>query len=479
MRRPAAHAADAADRPDTRKPGPAGPNDHSGTRRRPRTILAWLLLIPWLLCSPAVRAQTPACNAQQAAALSGAYRTATGAVLSMLPAGVPGQWRIIHFDTGRSHRLHPDSATRFHAASDFESEGPVAFRYAFELGPDGMGESLVIDASTGPTTLARRVPLIERAAAFRSGDVELQGRLTLPSETQVPLAAVIFVHGSDPVPSAGLEWLPHLLATHGIATLVFDKRGTGCSGGSYVQHFDVLADDVVSAARWLEAQPEIDAGRIGLAGFSQGGWVAPLAARKHPGIRYVAVAYGLAMSMADEDRLEAPLKLREQGVDEASVAEFEALNAALHTVAREGFKDWRAFEQLLERARQRPWFAVASQQPSWLGMTVKMGLEQAKAQAPQMFQHFFQPFYDPVPTLEQLDIPMLWLIAGKDMEAPPGPTIAVLERLRGQGKRLTLRVFPNADHGMQDVELRAGKRIRTRFADGYFQTLLEWLRGPN
>lgn len=173
------------------------------------------------------------------------------------------------------------------------------------------------------------------------------------------------------------------------------------------------------------------------------------------------------------------MKLRAQGVDDDAVAEFEALNAALHTVAREGFKDWNAFERLLERARHRPWFAVASQQPSWLGVTLTMGLDQAKVQAPHMFQHFFQPFYDPVPTLERLDIPMLWLIAGKDTEAPPGPTIEVLERLRGQGKRLTLRVFPNADHGMQDVELRAGKRIRTAFADGYFQTLLEWLRDPD
>lgn len=479
MRRLPASAAEASRGPDNREPSLpalAALRDQTPKPRRPSTVLAWLLLVPWLVCSPPVRSQTSACGAAQLAPLGGAYRTASGAVLSLLPAGVPSQWRIIHFDDGRSHRLHGDSATRFHSASDLESGRPVAFRYAFELGRDGLAESLVIEASTAPPTIARKVPLIERPVAIQSGDIELQGRLTLPSEGQTPFKAVVFVHGSDPVPSAGLEWLPHLLATHGIATLVFDKRGTGCSGGSYVQHFGVLADDVVAATRWLETQPEIDPGRIGLAGFSQGGWVAPLAARKHPAIRFVAVAYGLAMSMADEDRLEAPLKLKEQGVDDSSVAEFETLNAALHTVAREGFKDWSAFERLLERARHRPWFAVASQQPSWLGLTVKMGLDQAKAQAPQMFQHFFQPFYDPVPTLEQLDIPMLWLIAGQDMEAPPGPTIEVLDRLRRQGKRLSVRVFSNADHGMQDFELRAGRRVRTKFADGFFPTLLQWLR---
>ena len=65
-------------------------------------------------------------------------------------------------------------------------------------------------------------------------------------------------------------------------------------------------DGMRIAARWLRTQPEIAKDKVGLAGFSQGGWVAPLAALKDRSIRFVAVGYGLAMSMADEDRLEAP-----------------------------------------------------------------------------------------------------------------------------------------------------------------------------
>jgi pimeloyl-ACP methyl ester carboxylesterase len=184
------------------------------------------------------------------------------------------------------------------------------------------------------------------------------------------------------------------------------------------------------------------------------------------------------MSMADEDRLEAPLKLKEQGVDEVSIVEFKALNAALHKLARENFQDWGSFEQQVEGAKDRPWFAVASRQQSWLGITMQMGLAKAKTVAPQMFQHFFQPFYDPVPTLEKLDIPMLWLMAGRDIEAPPEPTLEVLARLRRQGKPVSVVVFPNADHGMQDFEVRAGKRVRTKYADQYFSTLLKWLQNP-
>jgi dipeptidyl aminopeptidase/acylaminoacyl peptidase len=95
-----------------------------------------------------------------------------------------------------------------------------------------------------------------------------------------------------------------------------------------------------------------------------------------------------------------------------------------------------------------------------------------------MFQHHFQPFYDPVPTLERLGIPMLWLMAGRDIEAPPQPTLDVLARLRAQGKPVTVVVYPNADHGLQDFVVRDGRRVRTKYADGWFHTLRAWLQDP-
>lgn len=445
---------------------------------RPLDRLSGLLagLLMSLSVAGPVHAEAPACGSPDGASPSGAYRRDDGSVLSVLPGAAQGRWQITDFSSGRSHALYPTAHLQFQSAADLTSEQPVAYRYGFKAGEPGGPETLTIEAVNGATAIARRIALRERDASFASGDIRLAGRLTLPAAGEGPFKAVIFVHGSDPVPSVGREWLPHLLAANGIATLVFDKRGTGCSTGQYVQHFGALSDDVVAAARWLRGQPEIRSDGVGLAGFSQGGWVAPLAALKDPAIRFVAVGYGLAMSMADEDRLEAPLKLREAGLDAASVAEFEDLNAALHQIARENFMDWRAFDERLARYRGRPWFATAARQQSWLGVVMQMGPEKAKAAAPGMFQTFFQPFYDPVPTLERLQQPMLWLMAGKDIEAPPGPTLQVLERLRRQGRPLSVVVFPNADHGIQDFVVRDGRRVRTRYADGYFSTLLSWVQ---
>jgi hypothetical protein len=250
-----------------------GRNTFSGRGLLPTLLVA--MLIPMLAFGPPAFSQTPPCNVEEGSSLNGAYGTNDGAQMSILPVDAQGQLRITHFNSGNSHRLYPEGASRFQSANDLDSRDPVALRYEFRLGANGVAESLVIESTSAPPVIARRIALVDRPATFKSGDIDLHGRLTLPPSGGRPFKAVIFVHGSDPVASAGLEWLPHLLASNGIATLVFDKRGTGCSKGQYVQHFDVLASDVVAAARWLKAQPGIDPGQIGLAGFSQGGWVAP------------------------------------------------------------------------------------------------------------------------------------------------------------------------------------------------------------
>jgi hypothetical protein len=404
---------------------------------------------------------------------AGAYRLPDGHVVSVLPDGEADQWRLIDFGSGRSHRLHPAGDGSYRSAADFHGASPEAFRYRFS--PAGAGMTLQVQPLNGAAWSAERLALPTRPISFRSGDTPLAGQLTLPPAGQPVTQAVVFVHGSDPVPSMGREWLAHLLASRGVATLVFDKRGTGCSKGAYGQHVGVLSDDVVAAVGWLKRVPELGGLPIGLAGFSQGGWVAPLAAHKDPSIRFVLVGYGLAMSMADEDRLEAPLKLRERGADDQAVAEFETLNAALHRAARDGFRDWRPFDEAFERFRDRPWMAALRGTRTWMDWVLQTGLTQAKAQAPAMFEHFFQPFYEPLPTLQALSVPMLWLVPEDDIEAPPGPTLAALAQLRAQGKPVAVRVFPGADHGLVTFVVREGRRVPTAYAPGAFAAIADWV----
>ncbi len=444
---------------------------------KPLTTKIYLVLLLAIIFSLSVKAQEKPCRIADTNQLQGAYRFADGRVISIVPTSTVGQWRYTDFNSGKSYKLYPADALNFQSADDWKSETPVVFRYHFNLDKNDVAESLIIKQNGKGDIIAKKIKFREQTVTFKSGDIQLFGKLTMPMNGKTPFNTVVYVHGSDNEGSVDREWFPHIFAANGIATFVFDKRGTGCSEGKYTQHFGVLSDDVVAALRWLKTRPEVDSNRIGLAGFSQGGWVAPLAALKDSSVKFVLVGYGMAMSVAEEDRLEAPLKLKEMGLDAESIAQFQELNGALHKVAKGNFKDYREFEAMVTKYKDAKWFAVVKGTQTWAGSVLSMGIEQAKVQIPPMFETFFQPFYEPVPTLESLNIPMLWLIAKDDIEAPPEPTIAVLKRLRGEGKPFATVIFPNTNHGITEFVRRDGQRVTTQYAPNYFSTMVKWIKG--
>ena len=64
-----------------------------------------------------------------------------------------------------------------------------------------------------------------------------------------------------------------------MAVLGYDKRGVGGSTGDWNKaSFDDLAGDVVAAFEYLKTRSDIRSDQIGMLGWSQAGWVMPLAA---------------------------------------------------------------------------------------------------------------------------------------------------------------------------------------------------------
>ncbi len=121
------------------------------------------------------------------------------------------------------------------------------------------------------------------SVSFRSGDITLRGVMHLPAGAP-SYPAVFFLHGG------GTQYLnneptdfAHLLVAQGIAALVYDKRGTGRSGGDYASStFDDFAADGEAAYRYLASRADIRGDRVGVLGFSQGGRLAPIVAATLP-----------------------------------------------------------------------------------------------------------------------------------------------------------------------------------------------------
>ena len=87
--------------------------------------------------------------------------------------------------------------------------------------------------------------------------------------------------------------------------------------------------------------------------------------------------------------------------------------------------------------------------------------------------------YDAQAALRRVRTPMLWIVAGKDTEAPPVPTLEFIRKLQAEPTQLDIAVFPNADHGIiEDDRQSAGYHdllaswIRTRKLEGKFGTAI-------
>lgn len=294
--------------------------------------------------------------------------------------------------------------------------------------------------------------------AFRSGDVTLHGNLLLPRR-QGPHPAIILVHGDGPETREGYRHLAGRFAEHGIAALIYDKRGCGESGGRWPARFSELGADAVAGIQFLRGRADIDGTKIGLWGGSQGGWIAPLAATVPSAqVRFVVVKAGPAVGPAQLARWKSVSRVERAGYGADVVAQVNQLMDLQFEILRSG-RGWPQLDAEIRRVRGEKWFPLVATmrysrwRSSW--MTYGRDID-----------------FDAPGTLARVDPPMLWLLGGNDPETPLQMTVDQLERLRKAGKDITIRVFEGADHQLERPRRWTN---RPNYAPGYVETMLEWV----
>jgi alpha-beta hydrolase superfamily lysophospholipase len=95
----------------------------------------------------------------------------------------------------------------------------------------------------------------------------------------------------------------HVRPEYAVATLTYDKRGVGKSGGVYAgpevgtnnvdpQNLALLAGDASAAVKELVSRIFSPRTPVGLIGVSQAGWIIPLAAVRTPEVKFMILWSG-------------------------------------------------------------------------------------------------------------------------------------------------------------------------------------------
>ena len=126
----------------------------------------------------------------------------------------------------------------------------------------------------------------EKIIVGKGTEFPLNGKLVIPENSEKPVPAVVFVHGSGSsdmdekvMKLTPFKDLAEGLAKHGIASVRYDKRSFA-HGRKMMKKGDLtvreeVIEDAVLASEMLKNDPRIDPGKVFIIGHSMGAMLAP------------------------------------------------------------------------------------------------------------------------------------------------------------------------------------------------------------
>ncbi|WP_438484683.1 alpha/beta hydrolase family protein [Streptomyces sp. S186] len=276
--------------------------------------------------------------------------------------------------------------------------------------------------------------LVREEVTFRGGGgLVLHGTVLTAAGARGSRPGIVLIGGSGPGPRQEYRQEAEAFARAGITTLVYDKRTAGYSRTH--RDFGALAEDALGGVRLLRKWPGVDPHQVGMWGFSEGGWVAPLAASRSSDVAFVITIGG-------------------SGYD------------VLRTQA------WNLTTHLMHRGA---------------GATFTGVVAGPAAQLVAATGRFPGADYDALRVLGRLHrTPVLALWGAHDMQVPPGESARVFQRALGRAgnPHAVIQFVPGAAHNGHRTSdgfdrlggpLFHGKPLG-ELAPGYAETMTSWVR---
>jgi len=244
-------------------------------------------------------------------------------------------------------------------------------------------------------------------------------------------AAVVALHGA----SNGTrdfflyEHLHRVLPPAGIGVATFDRRGEGDSTGEPSRgQFALQVEDALAVANSLDVE------HVGLWGYSQGGWVAPLAAAQSERIDFLILIASTGVTPAEQMMYATAEQLRRAGHSPKTVERALAL--------RQAFDDWAhgrvtdggtALEHELIATADEPWRPLAFLPPRL-------------PDEPGRRRWVEEMDFDPTHSFEQVNIPTLLFYGADDAWTPIDYSIEAWRTAGGDD--VEIMTIPNSSHSL-------------------------------
>lgn len=309
-----------------------------------------------------------------------------------------------------------------------------------------------------PQNPSQPYPYYSEEVRFRndSAKVTLAGTLTLPSKDgKFPVVVLISGSGAHNRDEEMLNHKPFLvLADHltrnGIGVLRYDERGVGQSTGNFKTATSLdFSHDAESAVNFLKTRKDVDAAKIGLAGHSEGGLIAPMVAARSEDVAFVVLLAGPGMELKKLLLIQDGLIAKAYGMPDDIVKKLVGINEKAYELVIQSTDIKKLKTDMTRFVNEN-----ISKIPDTL-IPGKMTRDQfAAARIESLSSPWTQYMlkYDPGKTLEKVKCPVLAINGEKDLQvvAKENLEAITLALKKGGNTNVTTKEFPDLNHLFQE-----------------------------
>lgn len=314
-------------------------------------------------------------------------------------------------------------------------------------------------------------PYLVEDATFPSvaPGVTLAGTLTIPAGGGKH-PAVILISGSGPQ-NRDEELMGHkpfwILADHlsrrGFVVLRYDDRGYAKSTGDFASATSSdFSRDAEGALNYLKTRPEVDPKRIGFAGHSEGGIVAPMVAGRRADVAFLVLLAATGVPGKDVVVEQARRIMKASGLPDAAIEKNAATQSKIFEILASEPDEAAARKKVLEAMAGQPNAEAA-----------------ARSSTTAWFREF--AFYDPAPALEKVKCPVLALNGELDLQVLAEQNLPPIEAALAKAGNRDAKAarLPKLNHLFQTAKTGLPAeyaQIEETMAPLALETITTWLR---